>query len=356
MFWRLRDSLPSHVAIGAALVVLVAVDATVAGTRDASDTPHYVAPTPAPHAARRHAGLLPGVTVESVTSGGGRIWALVDKPSARGDRMFVFQLDPTDYRVTATVRVPGPADRVYYGAGRVWVSGGGDGGSPNVRISAFAPSVGDVVSLRLGSNAAVDSIAFHGRTGYAAVAGRDEVLALHAGRRLRVERRQELGGPTGVVAVEGAVQVTNASRNLVPIILRGADTSFLAEVSRIHPVLAAAGKRAVWVRSGHGLIRVSVTRGGVVTRKHVRTIHRVFEVRAAPGGGCYVSVTNRRNLRTHRNLLYFSPAALRSPHPAPTAIHHGREVNSLALNPAGGVVYVDNMGKLWDWVPRSSAR
>jgi hypothetical protein len=215
--------------------------------------------------------------------------------------------------------------------------------------------VGDVVSLRLGSNAAVDSIAFHGRTGYAAVAGRDEVLALHAGNRLRVERHQELGGPTGVVAVEGAVQVTNASRNLVPIILRGADTSFLAAVSRVHPVLAAAGKRAVWVRSGHGLIRVSVTRDGVVTRKHVRTIHRVFDVHTTPAGGCYVSVANRRNRRTHRNLLYFSSAALRAPHPAPTAIHHGREVNSLALDPAGGVVYVDNTGKLRHWVPRRSA-
>ena len=354
MFWRLRDSLPSHVAIGAALVALLAVDATVAGTRDAGEDANLAQPLPVVQPAP-HAGLLPGVEVESVASGRGRIWVLVDRPDAGKDRFFVHQLDAANYRVMASVRVPGPASHVYYGAGHVWVSGGGSGGAPGARITAFVPPTGDLVTRRFGNGAAVDSIAFHGSTAYAAVPGRGEVLALKAGRTLRYQRHEERGGPTGVVAVEGAIQVTNSYRNLVPIILRGADTSFLAEVSRIHPVLASAGRRSVWVRSEHGLIRVSVSRGGNVQRKHVTTIHRVRDLLSTSDHGCFVAVTNHPDRMNHRNLLYFSPAALRSPHPKPTAIHHGHQVTRMALSPAGGVVYVDNRGKLWDWNPAGSA-
>lgn len=353
MFWRLRDlRVPGTVALGGAALALVVVDSVVAGTRGGS--PAAPPAPPVPHVSAR-LGMLPGVITESVAAGRGRIWALVDKPSAHRDRFYVYGIDPATNAVRSTVRVPGPASYVFYGARHVWVSGGGDGGAPNSKISAVDPARLTIATVRLGRDSAVSSIAFHGSTAYAAAAGRDQVLAIKAGKRLRVKRIAERGGPIDVVAVHGAIEVTDGVRNLVPVILRGANTSFLAEVSRLRPVFAAAGRRAVWVRSARRLIRVSVVGGKVGVRTQVPTGSRVFGMVTTPGGGCYVAVASRGAHHPRRNLLYFSPTALRARHPHPTAVHHGRTVNHLALDPAGGVVYADAAGKLRRWIPRATS-
>jgi hypothetical protein len=201
-------------------------------------------------------------------------------------------------------------------------------------------------------------MAFHAPKGYLADRAHDKVRTFTAGSRLRAGAIAVRGGPRAVVALLGAIQPTNRAKNLIPIIFHGANTSFLAEVSRLRPVIASAGKRAVWVHSATGLIRITVPPGGtlrrgnnVASRKHFATDSRVRQIVVTPGGGAYVSIQDRHNVGSHRDLLYFSRSALRAHHPRPIAVHHGRKVRDLALNPAGGVVYADEAGLLLTWAP-----
>jgi hypothetical protein len=348
MFWRLRDSVPSYTAIGFALVALVAVDSTVAGSRtDGSSASAAPAIVQVAQGQSSH-GLLPGVRTLGVASGHGEIWALV----VQGSSYAVEEINPTTQRAGASYRMTSPASHIFYGAGRVWLTGAN-------RVSALNPASGHFLTHRLGNGAKVSAMVFHGTTAYAALGGHDELLTLRPGRTFRAKLIAERGGPAAVVALSGAIQPTNRMKNLIPIIFRDANTSFLAEISRLRPVIASAGKRAVWVHSGKGLIRITVPSGGTIrrgndiaSRQHFATDIRVRQIMMTPGGDSYVSAQNRGG-RSHRNLLYFSRAALRAKKPVPTATHRGLAALGLALDPAGGVVYADRTGKLRRWVPRT---
>jgi hypothetical protein len=226
------------------------------------------------------------------------------------------------------------------------------------RVSALDPANGHVLTRRLDGGVAAHSMAFHGSTAYLVEPARDRVLALRAGSTIRINGTTERGGPRAVVALHGAVQPTSQDKNLIPFIFRGADTSFLAQLSRLPPILAWAGNRAVWLRRAHGLLLATVSHSGTVargthlsSRRYVVTGTRVRQVVMTASGGCFISVQNSRDVRSHHNLLYFSRAALRASKPRPTAVHRGREVRDLAVNPAGGVAYADDAGRLLSWVP-----
>jgi hypothetical protein len=244
-----------------------------------------------------------------------------------------------------------PAAHIFYGAGRVWLTGSG-------RISAINPASGRVLTRTLDRGVNLTSMAFHDSSAYVADPRQDRVYRFTAGSRIAAHAIAERGGPRAVVTLSGAVQPTNAAKNLIPIIFGGANTSFLAEVSRLHPVIASAGTRAVWVRSGKGLTRITVPPGGtirrgnnVASRQHFATDTRVRQLAMTTAGGVYVAIQNPHNVRSHRNLLYFSRAALEAHSPRPTASHRGRTAIDLAIDPAGGVVYADGTGKLWRWAP-----
>jgi hypothetical protein len=348
MFWRLRDlGVPSYIAVGSALLALVVADSVTAGVR--SDGSSAATPPAVVHLASGTRGLLAGAKAVSVASGRGEIWALAGPSSHAVAGRVAEEIDPKTGRVLRSVPVPAPATYVFYGAHRVWVSGAG-------RVSAVNPSTGHVLTRSLGRGVAVQSMAFHGSRAYVADPGRDQIVTFTAGTQLRSKTVTELGGPRAVVELHGAIQPTNRVKNLVPVIFRGADTSFLAEVSRIRPVIASAAKRIVWVRRSDGLLRVTMSRAAargvsVARRQEVMTGSRVRQLAMTPGGGCYVAIENHHDRRSHRNLLYFSRAALRARRPHPTSVHRGHEARDLALDPAGGVVYADRTGKLVSWLP-----
>jgi hypothetical protein len=338
LFWRWRDlRLYSHAAIGFAALALVVVDASVAGVRAGAASP----PTPAPSvAAHPHAlGVGHGLRAEAVASGGGHIWVLA-KRSQRGP-VLVEEIDPSSHQTITSIQVSGASSHVFYGAGRVWATGG-------TQISAVDPLGGRVSTIQLGGGT-VRSMAFARSTAYAAVIGRDEVLAITGGKRLRTRTIEEHGGPLAVVAVPRAIEVTNNEMNLVPVILPGADTSFLAALQLGRPVIAAAGRRAAWVRRGRQLVRETLGADNRPARRYVATPGAPLRVVMAGDGGCYVSLTSVP--RSRINLAYFSRKALSARHPRPTDVHAGARITDFALDPAGGVDFIDRSGALKRWEP-----
>lgn len=337
LFWRLRDlRIYSHAAIGIAVLALLGVDATVAGVRSGDAAQVVSIGGHEPHS--RPIGRV--AYADAVTSGHGVIWTL--HCSRHAGRHCEVALGSPPKGVEASVlAVPRPASHLFYGAGRVWIAGGG-------RISAIDPRTHRIATLRL-AGGTVASMAFRGSRAYAAVVGRDEVLAITPGRTLHPKVIAEHGGPRTVIAFPDAIEVANDEMNLVPIIFPRADTSFLAALQLGRPVIAAAGPHAAWVRRGRQLVRETLGPDNRPARKYIATPGRALRVVMAAGGGCYVSLASVR--RRGIDLAYFSRKALSARHPTPTDVHVGRRVVDFALNPAGGVVYIDRTGALQRWVP-----
>ncbi|HEX3900954.1 MAG TPA: hypothetical protein VHW74_17525 [Mycobacteriales bacterium] len=339
LFWRWRDlRLYSHAAIGFAALALVVVDASVAGVRGNASS----SPTPASSVAAHHQVLAlgHGLHALAVASGGGRIWVLAQH--GRHGSTAVAEIDPTTEQTVTSIQVPGAASHLFYGVGQVWVTGG-------TQISDVDPHGGHVRTIQL-SGGTVSSMAFERSTAYAAVIGRDELLAVTVGKQLRTRTIEEKGGPLTVVAVPRAIEVTNDEMNLVPVIFPGADTSFLATLQLGRPVIASGGARVVWVRRRNLLVRETLRHGvSRPARQYLDVRGRPMQVTNTDDGGCYVTVSTAR--RSQPSLLYFSPQSLQAPHPKPTAVHRGRPVRSFAVDPAGGVAYVDVAGGLAKWVP-----
>jgi hypothetical protein len=341
LFWRWRDlRLYSHVAIGIAVMALVVVDSTVAGVRGGDS------PSPGPSiGGHQTVGRLigRGSYADAVTSGHGEIWSLdcARSPRGAGRRCFVAEIDPTDGTEVTSVQVPAPASSLFYGAGRVWLSGG-------PRLTAIDPRSGAVTSELL-SGGTIRSMAFRGPRAYGAVVGRDEVLEITPGKRLQIKVIEEHGGPLVVTALRNAIEVSNAEMNLVPVIFPGTNTTFLAALQLGRPVVAAAGPQAAWVRRGHQLVRETLGSDDRPARKYVATPGRPLRVLMNSDGGCHVSLASVPRSRVA--MAYFSPIALSASHPTPTDVHAGRRVVDFALDPTGGVVYVDHSGTLRRWDP-----
>ncbi len=280
------------------------------------------------------------LVAQAVTSGHGSIWTLNCRVPRHG-RCVVTKVDPRTEVAGPAVKVPRPASRLFYGAGHVWVAGGR-------RITAVAPATGAVATARL-PGGPVDSMAFHGDRAYAAVNGHDQVAEITPGGVLKIRLIEERGGPRAVVGLRDAIEVTNGVMNLVPIIFPGADTTFLAALQLGRPVIGAAGPQAAWVRRGTHLVRETLGSDNRPARRYVATPGPPMRVVMAGDGGCYVSLPPMP--RRRENLAYFSRKALEARHPSPTDVHVGRRVLDFALDPAGGVVFIDRRGALQRWVP-----
>jgi hypothetical protein len=338
LFWRWRDlRLHGHVAIGIAVLALLAVDSTVVGARSGEAAPVMSIGGHPPPARLIGDGFL----ADAVTSGHGEIWTLRCFAPRPHRRCEVFEIDPSTGVEISAFLIPRPASNLFYGADRLWATGGG-------RITAIDP-VSHHVATERRAGGTIRSMAFHGSTAYAAVVGRDEVLALTGGKRLRTKVIEEKGDPIAVVALPRAIEVTNRDMNLVPVILPGADTSFLATLQLGRPVIAAGGPHVVWVRRGHLLVRETVTRSSHPARQYVATPGAPLRVVTAGDGGCYVSLASVPRSRV--NLAYFSRKALTARHPRPTDVHAGARLTDFALDPAGGVVFIDRSGALKRWEP-----
>lgn len=332
MFWRPRDlGLRSHVAVGIAALALVGVDASVAATRGGGgEAPTFSIADPA---TSFHLG--PHLHAEGVASGHRRLWVLVRHDP---DHYRVEDLRPSNLETIRSIPVPSGATGIYFGAGRVWVSSA-------AAITAIDPASGRSQTHALGST--VDSMAFVGSTAYAVGTSPDELLAITAGHRLRVRSIEETGDPVAVVALSRAVEVAGRAANLVPVILPGANTSYLAALDLGQPIIGSAGPTAAWVARGRLLVLERLSASGRLARKYFRIPGHARRVLTDPRGGCYVAVGGA----ARPALLYIPRAAIRAELPRAFAIRRGAAIASFALDPVGGVVYTTFAGQLRRWIP-----
>ena len=102
----------------------------------------------------------------AMTSGGGSLWHLHKQLNTTQDVSAVDKVDPATHRVLATWPVQAPADFISYGAGRVWVMGGGDGGYPNGLLQSIDPTDGSKTSWS-NPHHAFNGVAFAGGRAWA---------------------------------------------------------------------------------------------------------------------------------------------------------------------------------------------
>ena len=330
-------------SLGYGALAVVVAGLTVVGVRtvpEAKAGPMY---PPFTH----HIAMTPGASVSSVASGAGAIWAIV-KP-ASGDLIRLAKIDPRTDNVKSWLDLPMPASQLYFGRGWLWASNGA-----GTRITAINALTGAVSSLHL-TTGAVGSIASLGSTAYAVVAHRDEVLALTVDKgEIQTRRIHVAGGPTSIVALRGVVLPSNRSGTLEPIWVQPQQPHHAAfpvgALSSKLPVIAPAGVMSVWARSAGAL-----EREGVGTHRHLfavrlRPAHRPIAVVNARDGACYVAIRNFGG-PSRANLFYYQSSRIAGGAPLPSQAHVGHQIRSLALDPLGGVVYVDARGQLWRWVP-----
>lgn len=297
--------------------------------------------------------VLPGASVKAVTSGANQIWALEDRKSSAGEGLFVVEIDPRTNRLADKFAVPGPASSISFGANWLWLFGGGAGtGSGKVaRVTALDPTTGALVTATVGP-AAVSSIAALGPTAYAAVPDADQVLKLTAGSRLTARPIPVAGGPTSVVALRGVVVPSNAAGNLAPILLEPESRAFnLRALNNKLPIVAGAGRTAVWARADAAFEREEVGTNGRLYVVRLRPAQRPLHVVTAPDGSAYVAIPNPTDSKRRASLFYYSRTAIAGGSPLPSGAHSGNEISSLAVDPIGGVVYTDYAGELWRWLP-----
>lgn len=290
--------------------------------------------------------LPAGATVASVTTSGTAIWALVKHAPGQA-RVSAVRIDARTDNVVSWTALPGPATQVAFGRAWLWAFGGAAN-----RVSAVDTVGGAAASLRLARGAAITSIAALGPTAYAAIPSRNQILMLTVrGNKLHARAIHEAGHPTSVVALRGVLQPSSADRNLEPIYLAPHSRAFAVDVlSERVPVIAPAGSMGVWGRTGRAVEREVVGARGNLLALRIRPAHRPVAVVSARDGSCYVAIRNF-DRPGRANLFYYRASSIAGGSPLPSQGHDGRQITSLALHPLGGVVYVDNHGQLWRWVP-----
>jgi hypothetical protein len=336
---RRRLSITSVVAV---FVVTAAVVVPLTLIGRGSDPAAPAGPSRAAVVSWATAGVI------AVTAGGGSIWSLEDDIPGNASHIGIVRRDP----VTGVVKSRWSVDPAYqflaYGYGRVWVWGGGDGGEPN----AIASVVGEnsvTRAVHLGRGVAFDSVVFVAGHAWAAVPDRQLAVRI-AVSRLDVAHvtRQHVTGISSVVALDAATLGIVTTDGAIEAVGRS-DIRNYQMAAGTRPWVPAGGSYS-WVSRGRSLYRENLT-GDSKAGSRVSLPGIPFDVVADSKGGLYVEQGNPNDLPTVASLLYYSPLALSTESPQPTAVRDAGEVEGLAADPAGGVVYTDSDGALVHWTP-----
>jgi hypothetical protein len=297
--------------------------------------------------------------VIAVAAGGGSVWSLEEHAGARADQIEIVQRDPVSGVVMKHWQVGINNDFIAFEYGRVWVWGGGDSAAPESLASALDPTTGRLsATADLGRGNALSSVAFV--NGHAWGAAPERQLAVRFsfgsnGRSVRVVKHH-VSRLTAVVALGpttlGLFTSTGQLESVEP-----SDTRTYQIPAGTRPWVPAAGAASghvFWVSHGTSVYREDLTTGRR-TGSSVSLPDAPFDVVADGSGGLYVEKANPNDLPTVNSLRYYSAAALATASPQPTAERAAGEVEGLAVDPAGGVVYTNSADALIHWNPAGAA-
>jgi hypothetical protein len=297
--------------------------------------------------------------VLAVAEGGGSVWSLEEHAAARVDHIAVVQRDPVSGVVVKKWHVGTNNDFIAYAYNRVWVWGGGDSAAPMSTAMTLDPTTGvRSLTAHLGRGNALSSVAFVNGHAWGAVPERQRavrfsfdskghssgVLKQHVARLTVVVAL----GPTtlGLVTTTGQIESVQASGTRMYQVPAGTRPWV--------PAAGAASGHVFWVSHGASVYREDVTTARRIGSS-VSLPDAPFDVVADGSGGIYVERANPNDLPTVKSLWYYSATSLASASPRPTAQRAAGEVESLAVDPAGGVVYTDSSDALIHWDPAGAA-
>lgn len=319
----------------------------------------------------------PDSRVTSLTSGGGYVWTVTDKPSPSHDRYYVQKRNPETGQVLASY-LAGPSEEfVAYGAGEVWTWGGGDGGDPDGVVVVLTDTGASETNANLGRGKGILTVAnrigmaFVGNVGYAVQENDHTIMAFDSeeAESAAVERLA-VPGALSVLAVHGTLLAVGANRVVgqfptntgwPPPVRTAQDLKHRAasatEPIKIKGLPLVASAAGVWALEGGQLVQqdlaghqlggqVDVTQQGDPASATGPDPAQVAVDRA---GGLYVAVNRTVTNRNAGTLLYYSPTALTSSDPRPTATHvsTGR-ISSITADPSGGVVFAGSILGRWN--------
>jgi len=352
-------------AAAAAIVAAVVVPLAVLGGNGTAKSVGVADPTPSTSPS---ASAPPGVTVLRSSGAisvsatrGEQAWVLY-RDSQNLDDNYVAQVSP-DGGVSHDIQVAGPADFVVSGEQTVWVVGSNDDGSEAL-ISAvdpfFSPPVGEMV--------------LHGQVLTHAVAVGDSLYVVaekdsgSVVERFRTTRHQafELASTTPVpdagqiVATDdGHLWVRSGSKfvELVPT-KTGVEVGATA---RWDGELNGAAGAGVWtyddyrldcLDAAHADMSPSLAQGCRLTMGG-----DVGAALGSPETGLYAAIVGDLTNADAVGIAWFTPQDIQGRNSnswGPTDYLRGPLVRSMALDPRGGVDYVDDQGVLNHWDPASA--
>jgi hypothetical protein len=280
-----------------------------------------------------------------VVAAAGQLWTVELHPSNKVPGTTVVRRDPGTGREETSYAVPGEDFGIAYGLGMIWTWGAAAGGPPASDVSVIDPETGHVRTLRV-SYGPIEDVAFADGLAWFTQPDLNRVLRIAPLGRTR---------PTTLVA-DGARDI--APLGTASVVVLGSSGSLLdlpdeVFINRNDPtltMLAAAPQYGVWLAHGRNLTHEPAI--DLPLDVSLRLPLPVREVLGDPADGAYIATQSEGPQRYDPYLVYYSPQALASRHPRPTALLDGRvRVESMTSGPDGGVVFVTTSGALVSWNP-----
>jgi hypothetical protein len=277
-----------------------------------------------------------------VTAGGGYIWTIENRSTKRGSRTYVVERSPISGRVEKRYRVPQPDDHIGYGFGKAWAWH--DNNDASTTALATVDGGGDVDTQKSTPPIAVQDATFTSRLAWFTEPAVNAVVTYRTGL-FGITTRLTIPGAKFVVPLSGSsVLVATGSGELRS--LPGNEVVDRGE--RAPTLLAPAPDYGIWIAHGRQLsYQASIALKPSV---NLTLPLNVAGVTGDPAHGVYVATSSDNPLHYDPYLVYYSPAALKAPHPQPTARLDGLvQAEDMVANPAGGVVFTTNEGDVDAW-------
>jgi hypothetical protein len=346
---RLRRRRALAVPAAAAVVVLAVVLSTLHGSSPvvAPTTTAVTAIVPAPPVALSR---LASANPSGVVSGDGFMWTVELHPSARHGGTTIERRDLTTGRPLQSYQVPGEDFGIGYGLGKIWAWGADDGRPLVNEVSTLDPASGRVTTVGMGTGS-IQSVAFTSRGAWFTQPQRNRIVVLTAGLRTgRAVFRADGAGDIGTLTTDSVASLDSGGAVLelpLGVVINHNDISLT--------LLSTTPSHGVWIGHVDDLsyqptINSPLT---VSLRLPLQAAHVVGD----PATGVYVATESSNPQYVSPYLLYYSPQALRAPHPRAVARLDGDvEVQSMTAGVNGGLVFVATDGSVVEWNPSRQVR
>lgn len=296
------------------------------------------------------ATVWPSGEADAVTFGGGAVWALDNRTTPGHNHLYVEKRSSSNGAVVSSIAIKEPGESIYYGLGKVWVVGGGDGGHRNVVLTMVDPTTGAVTRTVLGPNYGIGSAAFAGGYEWFAAPLQRQILKVSivngapqitkltwSGRPLTLTPIPNPGRPTQLLVT------SYSQRMLAPLVLATGSAGAAPASSYLSnwAVLGPAGGDSVWASKGQQLIRDVMTDtdgSGVSARIALPGQRHADDVVSNSDHSIYVEVGSPTG-PAGPDIEFFTQEEYESPHPHPLATDSGHQISSLSVGPSGGALF-----------------